>query len=644
MKILHKQTSFVGGEVSENLFGREDLKSHGASVSLARNVLLNPQGDLYRMPGTKFVGFTYGQDVVRLQSFIFSTKESFLLVFSPGRMQVYKDDVYLTTVTDSLLSNITAQNLKEFDYVQSLDVALLAHQDFQTLEISRINDTNWEVRKVPFKNIPTFPFNGANISTPNANLTPEDTIGEIDLTANSSIFSSGHVGQYININDGQVKIISYESGTKVRAEVLIELVKKDVATSGEWELETGYEAVMSDSRGWPRTVTFDAGRLKLGGLKTRPQTWLESRVGEYYDFDEGRGEVADGYMDTIGDDDVNIIDYLVSETQLLMFTNSGEYFSTIQSDGKASHAKNTGKNGTAKIRPVKLDDAIYFVEQNGKAVRELIYSDSDQRYTSDSATLLSNHIVDNAVSMAARRATKTNPSHYLIVVNGDGSLAVLNTLRKQNLRAWTSGDTEGQFEEVCVVGTDVYFIVKRSINGVDVRCIEKWDEAGLLHCALRQEVETATDSFSGFDYLEGQMVHVQGDGYEHQTQVVTGGQIFTDYPVTKVEVGLAFYVDLRTLPVSLYNYPQIDSAKNKRLSHVSARLLNTRQLVVESGKKRIRHDFLRFGENVLAAPPTLFTGWKNVRLRGVAKELSVRITQDEPVEFHVLSLEIGVSV
>lgn len=67
MRFIHPLTNFSSGELSENLYGRIDVREYQTGLSSTNNCLLNPQGGAYKRVGAKqrglVGGFTDVQDV-----------------------------------------------------------------------------------------------------------------------------------------------------------------------------------------------------------------------------------------------------------------------------------------------------------------------------------------------------------------------------------------------------------------------------------------------------------------------------------------------------------------------------------------------------------------------------------------------------
>jgi hypothetical protein len=112
---------------------------------------------------------------------------------------------------------------------------------------------------------------------------------------------------------------------------------------------------------------------------------------------------------------------------------------------------------------------------------------------------------------------------------------------------------DGDIESVCCLPTDdaedeVYFVVRRTVGGVDVRHVEKlapeaWttiQTAWRLHDAVAYS-GTATSTFTGLSHLEGRTdVYAWANGQEAGPLTVTGGSIALPFSVTYAIAGLKY--------------------------------------------------------------------------------------------------------
>jgi hypothetical protein len=244
--------------------------------------------------------------------------------------------------------------------------------------------------------------------------------------------------------------------------------------------------------------------------------------------------------------------------------------------------------------------------------------------------------------VAVRQSRADSPADYYFAVNSDGTMAVLNVARDQELLAWSLFETNGQYEKVCVVGFNVYTIVKRTVNGATVRFIEKFDSAYSLDAATISTNATPTNSWSGVSYLNGQEIAVKGDSFILKNEVVASGSITSSEKVSKIEIGFSFFSIVKLMPIQAQVNGQALAGDYKRVVFINLLLQNARHIVIKVGDKRYAPPFDSFGSNVLDTPVSLFSGWKKIYLAGVGRDTQIEITQEQPLEFNLLAVVVAI--
>lgn len=647
-KIRQLKNNFTAGEVDPRLLIRNDIRSFDNGASLLRNVLVMPQGGFVRRPGLQYIDrIVEAATRGRLVSFEFNTEQAYLIVFTPGQMKVYHDNgtsvVLTATVTSSPISTLTAVQIAEMQYIQSADTLILFHADVQTIKITRTSHTAWVAATVTFTNLPSFAYNGETKTNPAATLTPSGVTGTITLTASTAVFNAGHVGQFIEVNDGLVFITEYTSTTVVRGKTRVDLINSTVSASGNWTLITGYEPVVSNTRGWAATGTFYGGRLWMGGLKQRPQTVLGSCVGDFFNFNLGLQRDDEGIDITIDDDQVNAIRHLFPGQNLQIFTTGGEYFFPQELGDpltpKNCYFKPASNYGSSRNRPVTVDGATLFLDKNGKVLRQFAYSNDSRTYEAPNISLLSSHLIISPVSMALRRSTSDEDAAYNFIVNVDGTMAVQNTLREQEINAFSLFQTMGNFEDVAVVGDDVYFLVARTINGTTVRCIERMNKLHYLDCSVRKVGAEAT-VWDGFDHMDGQLSKIRADDYIVPMATPDGGEITLAHPAQEVELGFSYLFLCRSLPADFQLQTGSTTHEVRRLVKATVEVSNSREMLIQGQAPGI----MNFDDAHFDAPVSdiLKTGYYIVYLGGYDRRGQIEITQEEPLEATVLGMTLEV--
>lgn len=198
-----------------------------------------------------------------------------------------------------------------------------------------------------------------------------------------------------------------------------------------------------------------------------------------------------------------------------------------------------------------VNDAIVFVQRDGRRLLEYYYLNDEGAYKSPDLTYFADHILGTGVAQWDFMQT---PQSMLMFVRKDGVLAALVYDKLYGVSAWSRLITAagGLYESVAVVpdatGRDVaYFLVNRG----GVRCLEKMDQIrGSGYSLDCYSVHQKSATISGLDrFADGSVVSVvYGD--EVYTATVNGGQITAPAEIPDGEdigVGWAYTCTLRLL-------------------------------------------------------------------------------------------------
>lgn len=731
-RIVFIQNDFTSGELDPKLRARTDIAQYSSGLTTATNVSIQPQGGAKRREGTKFI-FELDSgagDAVRMVKFEFSVSDSYMLVFTPGRMYVVKNGALITNINGSgndylTLAALTSSILPEINWVQSADTVIVVHEDLEPLKIVRgISDSSWTATTINFSYVPLFAFS-LDIHNPTYTITPSGTSGNIQITASSvttdngtaqagststitlksatsfgsddqcngmfieitggtgsgqtrsiadynatskiatvepsfdtapdatsqydiKAFKEAAVGEYINALNGfgRARITEFVSNTVVKAYVEIPFFDTNAISSGNWSIEFGYENAWSATRGWPRSVTFHEGRLYFGGSKGLPSTIWGSRVSDFFNFDPGQALDDSSVEATLDTGTFNAIVDIYSGRHLQVFTTGGEFYVPQSLDEPITPSNLIVKQQTAfgmktGIRVQNIDGASLFIQRQGKALQEFLYSDAVQAYTSAKISLLSSHLLKSPQEMAVRVATSTDEGDRLLIVNSDdGSITCYTVLRSQNVVAPSSWTTDGDFINVGVDVDDVYVAVKRTVNAATVYYVELFDETVLLDCA---KTGGAASSVS-MDHLEAASVAIIRDGVVEPNQTVPATPFtvtFAEAATASYQVGLNFTPVIKTLPFE----PKLPSGSlkgfKKRIFEVNAEVYETQAMTI-NGKEI---PFRRLGGDILDEDVPEFTGLKTLHgILGYNYDGQITIGQNVPLKMTVLGVDYKVSI
>lgn len=268
---------------------------------------------------------------------------------------------------------------------------------------------------------------------------------------------------------GVGRITAFTSATSVDVEVL-EDFNADTGTR-VWDL-----GQWSDYAGWPSAVAFFDGRLWWGGL----DNFWGSVSDNFYSFDDTtEGDSGPIVRKVATGGQVSRVNWFLPLQRLIVGTTGAEVSLRSSSfDEPLTPTNITLKDastvGSASVSPVKVDSQGVFVHRTGNKVYSLFYSIENNDYTVKDLTRLNEDIASEGI---VELSVQREPETYVWCVRGDGEVALLIYDTEEKVEGWSRVITDGEIESVCVVpGMDedvVYMSVKRTINGSDVRYIEK---------------------------------------------------------------------------------------------------------------------------------------------------------------------------
>ena len=650
-RFVQLQTNFTTGELDPLLRARVDLEQYPNALEKATNVVIQPQGGLKRRPGTRhlFELPASAADGVRIVPFEFSVDDSYMLVFVDLRMYVIKNGALIANINGTgnpyLVTTITAAMLDEINFTQSADTMIICHPDLQPVSLLRgATDASWTYSSITFDAIPNYAFT-LTVTNPAGTITPSAVTGNVTITASSTVFSAGNVGQYINaVPQGRARIVKFNSTTVVEAIMEFPFFNTSAIDTGNWDLETGYEAVWSLARGWPRSVVFHEGRLFFGGSKSRPSTVWGSKIGLFFNFkiDEALDDDAvEAILDT---NQLNVIVDMTSGRDMQVFTTGGEFFVPQAGTDPITPAtfifKAVSRNGMKPGTVVEpLSSGTLFIQRQGKSLNEFLFSDAQLTYVSQRISLLCGHLLKDPKRIALRRSTQTDEGDLLFIVNeADGGMAVFSLLRSQQVVAPSEFLTDGHFIDVGVDVTDTYVATRRVFDGVTKYYMERFEDGLFTDCAF---TGAAAASASGLPH-EDKVLDVICDGAVQDQETVVAGEVtFQRASTTAFEVGLPITVLVRTMPVEIRLQTGTRIAFKKRLVQINAIVENTQHLNLNNNPVPFRN----FDNPLLDEPVPSFSGVKRLDgVRGYSREIAIEVTQTLPLKMTLLALEYKLAV
>ena len=373
----------------------------------------------------------------------------YALVLTAGNCDVYRfsDGAYVASVriphTDGQVGQITSS--------ASLDSIILYHVDQPPFFMQRVDgDTRWCSRAVVFDTIARLKFD----TPPNTGGLNEKQIlnfqsmsagnrlvfefnGETSAEITWSATQATNVTNFENALNGMasfagVDVTAYGSHYQVEWTgvdgkrpwaILVVNILEGSGTCTIDRLQYGREDtddLWSATRGYPSCGCFYQGRHWMGGFRSRPDVIAGSRAGAYFDFKADADPVAGSPILVAPNvDDQVSIQALFPGRHLQIFTSSTEFYvpdEPITIDNIALKA--TSRFGANQyVRAVDVQGGTLFVDRNGRAIREYLYTDTEQSYSAEPISIMAGHLVAEPRFLCLRRALDVDFPTLLMMAN-----------------------------------------------------------------------------------------------------------------------------------------------------------------------------------------------------------------------------------
>lgn len=429
--------------------------------------------------------------------------------------------------------------------------------------------------------------------TGNTSISYDDTLDNqviyYRIGAKSGAFTSGTASVSLSSSSGSQsgvgRVTAFNSSTSVNVGVLSEF-------GGTGATSTWFEGDWSDRRGWPSSVAFYEGRLWWAGS------------------DKIKGSISDGFSSyddefvgdagpiqrSIGSGPVANINWMLPLQRLLLGADGSIWSARSSSFDEPLtptnfNLKDVSTQGANAANAVKIDTGAIFVQRSGVRVYEAEYDGSAYDYA---VKELTTHIPEIGEPGIIRTAVQMQPEKRVHCARSDGTVAILIYDKAEEVVCWVDFETDGEVEDIVILpGTDedqVYYQVKRTINGATERYHEKWaNESDCQGSTLNKQADAFLSGsgsgslITGLDHLEGETVVCWADGMDKGTFTVSGGSISVEYTQGYV-VGLAYEARFKSTKLS-YTDPEGNSAlcDKKRVSQLGVIAQNMHSLGLQYG-------------------------------------------------------------
>lgn len=335
---------------------------------------------------------------------------------------------------------------------------------------------------------------------------------------------------------GICRVTQWNSPTSVNIEVLQPFSSLQATLT--WAVSD-----WSSLKGWPTSLAFHDGRLQFAG---GDQYW-GSQSDNYTGFaqQDSQGDSlgdSGAIIETFGSGAVDSVSWLVSLTRLL--AGRDQQVSSIRASSLEEvitptnvSARDCSTQGVARLPAIKIDKDAIFVEQDGRRVYLATFDPNKGDYGTHDLTRLN---LDIGKVGFSRCGVARQPDTVNVFVRKDGQLANFLFEPEDAVECWYRFQTMGWFEDFCPlptasgIETAQYFIVRRTVNGVTRRFIEKLAPrdncvGGDLNQIADSHVvyQGAPSATISLPHLPNTQVVIWADGADRGTAVTDGAGLCT---------------------------------------------------------------------------------------------------------------------
>ncbi len=680
MSIRVSQNSFSKGVISPALQGRVDLEQYSLGLKRLKNGIVLQEGCVKNRSGLEFLVKTkYDNKKTKLIPFVFNSSQSYVIEAGDKYFRFIKDGGYILNNDSQVYEIETPYNeadVFELDYVQQADVMTIVHKNYKPYELARIDHNNWTFKQINFKSVISAPVNisiSYSGSLASNTTTYQYVVCSVDRTTKQESSRSypvsvvGHLEAYWTTSEFiTLSWTPVENALEYNVYRAVNGIFGYVGTTDTTSFRDNniepdlsscapvYSNPFEDQN--PSCVCFYQQRKVYASSDKSPQMFWASQSGSNDNFNVSRPlNATDAVSMSIYDNVASQIKHLIPFDDLIVMSTNAEWCVNgadgVFSATPAPVAKMQSYYGACSIKPVISGSMVLFVQSGGAIVRDLGYSFASDSYDGEELSLFANHLFEGKtiVDMAYSK----EPYRILWCIMNDGTINALTYNPKQKISAWHTHTTKGSFESITTIRENnediAYFVIKRTIDGKDVRYIERFksrtfnslDDAFLLDCALKQKFDTKVKRILNLDHLKNEkVVGLLDYGVVEDLKVDEKGVLKLPYEANNVLIGIPYEFELETLNLESDGTLGV----NKVINKVEVKILNSREDFFIVNDDNTISQNARSHRSV-NNPQELFD--KDVEfcpLGNPERQKSVRLLQKYPLPIDILSISTTLSL
>lgn len=627
------QVSFTAGEISPQLKARKDTQMFYLACEKLTNCIVQPEGSADVRPGSWHVATLHNDAAhigCRLIPFVFNEAQKYVVALTPLSAKIFSwpDNQLVGTLTTTW----NEADLAELDWLQLRDTLLVVDQFRPVRAIARQANGAFTLADYAFERPPQHRYQAGTIR-----LQADATTGSINLVSlDGPAFLAAGVGDIWTFQGIAVRLTEIGPLNVAAVATVLSGTIPNTNPSTDW-MEQAHSAV----RGYYRSIAYFQDRLWLGGSRGAPTELWGSRIAAPYDFLSGGVNDADPVKLPASSGRADPIRYLAAGTGGLEVYTSGE--EAIIPGGvdqpitpKTLAYVPQSAFGSRQVKPVRLESATLFVQRDGGAIRQMVYSNVQQSYAALTMTVRAAHLTADPIRMTVAPGAFGAQTTFVPIVNRDGTGAILTSESSQEVTAWSQWLSKRSLMDVCAVGSRVY-IATRSGGKI---FLEYLSEDAIFDAQHAHRFSSRTTTLTGMTSLASTVVEVFADGYWlGEFKVNANGSLTLPRGYFSVDVGLQIEWRVQPMPV--------DSAQSSMLGQKLRPMAANLRFQSSAGIRvngRVIYD--RPFRNATGTPPQQTSDVRRVTLQGWSRGNScpVEVTRDGPFPIRLLALAVDYRV
>jgi len=421
----------------------------------------------------------------------------------------------------TVTTSYATADLFDIAYTQSADVMTLVHPTYAPQELRRTGAASWSLATITFAptiSTPTgmglsaSPSSGSNTYTYVATAlsdTLEESVASAEVTTSTqdlSVAANKNTISWSSVTDAtRYNVYKEDNGVFGYIGQTPDLSFVDDNISADVLISPPInQTPFNGADDYPSAVSYHDQRRAFAATNNSPQSTWMTRPGTESNLSKSiPAQDNDSILFTLAARQYNRIRHLIPLDDLIIFTSATEWKLTTENSDALTPTtialRPQSYVGTGSLNPIVSGDAVLFIAELGGHVYDMNYSFETDKYKPRDISIIAPHLFDGFTIVDWDYSSV--PTSLIWAVRSDGELMGLTYLsgQKPDVLGWHHHTTDGEFESVCVIPESndekmLYAVIKRRINGVDRRYVER------LHSRIFDEVQDAFHVDSGLSY------------------------------------------------------------------------------------------------------------------------------------------------